>query len=70
MTNNHGGKRKGAGRKPSPFIVKLVAIAFANEAEYQQFLRQSQDTRQRAEILLQATKEMNNEKMVYYQKED
>lgn len=61
MTNNHGGKRKGAGRKPSPFIIKLVAMAFLNEAEYQQFLNQYKDTRQRVETLLQATKEQSND---------
>ncbi len=47
----HGGKRKGAGRKPTPYIKKAVKMAFKSEAEYREFLKLA-TPRERVEIIL------------------
>lgn len=33
MKNNHGGKRKGAGRKPSPYYHKTISFFIRQEWE-------------------------------------
>lgn len=49
--NSHGGKRKGAGRKPSPYISKSVKLHFESEDEYRRFI-ESTTPRERVEIVL------------------
>lgn len=51
MINKHGGKRKGAGRKPSPYISKPVKLHFKSEAEYRLFIELTRP-RERVEIVL------------------
>lgn len=51
MTNQHGGKRKGAGRKPSPYIKKNVKLYFESEDEYRLFVKLT-TPRERVEIIL------------------
>ncbi len=46
----HGGKRKGAGRKPTPYIQKLVKMNFEDDAEYRAFLKLA-TPRERVEII-------------------
>lgn len=36
-----GGKRKGAGRPPSPFISRRVVLSFLSEAEYDRFMQET-----------------------------
>lgn len=47
----HGGKRKGAGRKPSPYISKRVVLHFESEDEYRLFV-ESTTPRQRVETVM------------------
>jgi hypothetical protein len=51
MPNPHGGARKGAGRKPSPFKLQILKIACTDE-EYKVIIKTIKDTRKRAELLL------------------
>ena len=51
---SHGGKRKGAGKKPSPFISKTERLAFLNEAEREAYMKIS--PRQRVLLVLNAEK--------------
>jgi len=51
---NHGGKRKGAGRKSSPFLLKLELLAFKDEEERKNYMKVS--TRQRVLLVLNAEK--------------
>jgi hypothetical protein len=51
MDKQHGGKRKGAGRKPSPYISKPVKLHFESEGEYDLFMELT-TPRDRVEIIL------------------
>jgi len=51
MSSSHGGKREGAGRKPTPFISKKVTLHFETEQEYQSLLERITNPRQRTLIL-------------------
>lgn len=53
MTNKqkHGGKREGAGRKPSPFISKRLVLHLKNEMELE-YILEATGPRERTEILL------------------
>lgn len=51
MPNNHGGKRDGAGRKPSRYQTKHIKIA-ADLPELDFILSNIKSTRQRALILI------------------
>lgn len=50
--SRHGGKRKGAGRKPRPYLSRLLRVSVKDEAEYRRLLEQIPDPRKRVEILL------------------
>ncbi len=49
----HGGNRKGAGRKPTPYIQKLVKMSFKDDNEYREFLKLAKP-RERVEIIQEA----------------
>lgn len=51
MTNRHGGKRQGAGRKPSPYISKRVVLHFESEEEHQ-MIRDITNPRERVEFII------------------
>ncbi len=51
---NHGGKREGAGRKPSPFILRAVRLAFLNAGERRAYMAIS--PRQRVLLVVGAEK--------------
>jgi len=51
---NHGGKREGAGRKSSPFLLKSELLAFKDESERKAYMKTS--TRQRVLLVLNAQK--------------
>ncbi len=51
--NQHGGKRKGAGRKSSPYVQRLVKMSFKDDNEYREFLKLAKP-RERVEIIQEA----------------
>ena len=53
MTKQHGGERKGAGRKPSHYISKRIVLHLENEAELESIL-QNLSPRARTLVLLAA----------------
>ena len=52
--NQHGGARRGQGRKPSQFISKAERLAFKDEAERTRYMKLT--PRQRVVLALSAAK--------------
>ena len=60
----HGGKRDGAGRKPSPFFQTTERLAFKDEAERGQYMELS--TRERVTLALSASNLKQEENVGMY----